>query len=332
MSSDYAHRWTDKELAALERRIHNVYGDAAKELREEVDEYFETLKRRDDEMRALLAQKKITEQKYVAWRKAQIGRGQRVERLIDELSERITAVNGHAMEYVRDGMAGVYAENHNYIAYTIEEVHGNVGFTLYDEETVRRLLIADPDLFPAPSVDIPVDMKWNRTKLQDALIAGIIKGESLDKIADRMMAVTDMTEVAARRNARTAYTGAQNAGRQKAMERAAQMGINFRKRWVATKDMRTRHAHGAADGQVVPFDEPFDVDGHPMMYPGDRNAPGRLVYNCRCTMRTVDPIDEQLGPRQMRVRNPLTGKNKLVSEMTYAEWKAHHVKEVTRNV
>jgi hypothetical protein len=37
-------------------------------------------------------------------------------------------------------------------------------------------------------------------------------------------------------------------------------------------------------------------------------------------MRTVEKEGVEAEPRQMRVRNPKTGKTELVSEMTYAEW------------
>ena len=318
--SDRAHKWTDERLAGLERRIHRLYGSAAKELRDELDAYFDTLQQRDNEMRALLERGKLTEQKYIAWRQAQIGRGKRVEALMDDLAQRMTKSNQLAMSYVRDGQPDVYAINRNWEAYTIETVHGSVGFTLYDEQTVRRLLTEDPELFPQPAVDIPVDELWNRTKLQDALTAGILKGESLNKIAERMQRVTGMNETAAIRSARTAYTGAQNAGRQASMDRAARMGIDVYKRWVAVKDMRTRHSHGAADGQIVPYNEPFHVGGALMMYPGDPSGPPQEVYNCRCTMRTVEKPGVEAEPRQMRVRDPVTGENVLVSEMTYGEW------------
>ena len=39
-----------------------------------------------------------------------------------------------------------------------------------------------------------------------------------------------------------------------------------------------------------------------------------------CTMRTVEKEGIEAEPRQMRVRNPETGRNELISEMTYEEW------------
>ena len=47
MKPDYAHRLTDKELAALSQRIATEYRKAASELQEKIDEYFAKLEERD---------------------------------------------------------------------------------------------------------------------------------------------------------------------------------------------------------------------------------------------------------------------------------------------
>ena len=97
------------------------------------------------------------------------------------------------------------------------------------------------------------------------------------------------------------------------------MGIKVRKRWIAAKDNRTRHDHGFADGQTVDYDQPFDVGGYKLMFPGDPSGPGHEIYNCRCSMRTVEKEGIEAEPRMMRVRDA-DGRNVPVSEMTYREW------------
>lgn len=98
------------------------------------------------------------------------------------------------------------------------------------------------------------------------------------------------------------------------------MGITVYKKWVSTKDARTRHEHGAADGQVVPASQPFEVGGEKLMFPGDNTGSPWNVYNCRCAMRTVEKSGIEAEPRKIRVRDPITGKNVVVSDMTYSEW------------
>lgn len=54
--------------------------------------------------------------------------------------------------------------------------------------------------------------------------------------------------------------------------------------WVSMRDERVRVSHWEADGQTVPINEPFIVNGHKMMFPGDDSlgAPIDEIINCRC--------------------------------------------------
>ena len=72
-------------------------------------------------------------------------------------------------------------------------------------------------------------------------------------------------------------------------KQAADRGIELTREWIATKDARTRHSHGAADGQRVGVDEPFTVGGEKLMFPGDASmgASGRNLYNCRCSIKAM---------------------------------------------
>lgn len=317
---DLGHDMTENELAALERRIRKVYKTASEDLQKKADEYFAKFITRDKEQQELLKAGKITEQQYKQWRLAQIGRGERFIALRDDVAKRMLEANKVALSYVNDTTPSIYSLNHNYAAYTIEQVAGNVGFTLYDEQTVRRLIADDPTLLPKRRVDAPKDLKWNKKQFTAEITSGILQGESIPKIANRVQNLSDANRAGAIRNARTAVTSAQNAGRQESYNRAKKMGLQLRKRWIATKDGRTRHEHAMLDGQTVPLDKPFKIDGHQLMFPGDPAGLARLVWNCRCTMRTVEKEGIEAEPRQMRVLDPATGKSVLVNEMTYQEW------------
>ena len=51
---DLGQQMTDRELAALEKRIAKLYSEAGDELQETIDEYFKKFEKRDKEMRALI--------------------------------------------------------------------------------------------------------------------------------------------------------------------------------------------------------------------------------------------------------------------------------------
>lgn len=317
---DLGNKWTEDALEALERRIKKVYGEASKDLQKKADEYFAQFVDRDKKQQELLKAGKITEEQYRQWRLNQMGRGERFISLRDSCAERMTEANKVALGYVNDTTPSVMSLNYNYAAYTIEQVAGNVGFTLWDEQTVARMVKENPTLLPKRRVNAPKDLKWNKRQFTAEITSGIIQGESIGKIANRVQNLSDANRSGAIRNARTAVTGAQNAGRQESYNRAKEMELPLRKRWIATKDNRTRHAHAMLDGQTVALYKPFKVDGQELMFPGDPTGRANLVWNCRCTMRTVEKEGIKAEQRQMRVRDPKTGRNVVVNEMTYDEW------------
>lgn len=321
---DYAHRMTDAELAQLERRISAIYQQAADELSDTVNAYFEQFEKRDAAMKEKLDAGEITEQQYKQWRLAQIGRGKRFEALRDKVAERYTDANATAVAYVNDATPGIYSLNRNYAAYKIEQVSDKADFTQWDEQTVKRLIDEQPDLMPyyqpKRALQRGIDLKYGKQQITASVTSSILQGKSIPKIAnDLQQRMRDMSRASAIRTARTAVTAAQNAGRLDTYRAAQDMGIKLKKRWLATLDNRTRHAHAMLDGQTVDVDKPFKVDGYELMYPGDTSAPGYLVYNCRCTqIAEVDGEDTSSGGR--RARNPKTGESVLVGDMTYAEW------------
>lgn len=54
--------------------------------------------------------------------------------------------------------------------------------------------------------------------------------------------------------------------------------------WVSMRDERVRVSHWEADGQTVPINEPFTINGYKMMFPLDDSmgAPIDEIINCRC--------------------------------------------------
>lgn len=322
--SDYAHKMTDAELAKLENRIAKLYKEAADELTDTVKAYFEQFEKRDAAMKGKLDAGEITEQQYKQWRLAQMGRGKRFTALRDKVAERYTDANATAAAYVNDATPGIYSLNRNYAAYKIEQVSSQADFTLWDEQTVKRLIVEQPDLMPyyppKRALQRGIDLKYGKQQITASVTSSILQGKGIGKIADDLQSrMQDMSRASAIRTARTAITAAQNAGRLDTYRAAQDMGIKLKKQWLATLDNRTRHAHAMLDGQTVDIDKPFKVDGYEIMYPGDSSAPGYLVYNCRCTQVSVlDDVDTSGGMRW--ARDPVTGESVLVKDMTYSEW------------
>lgn len=318
---DLGHQLTEKELASLEKRITSVYKEAWEELEKAVIDYFSKFAERDEKMKKLVGTivngEEWTEEKYKQWRLAQIGRGERFDDLTIKVAERMTKANETVVAYVNDATPSIYSLNRNYAAYTIEQIAGDVGFTLWDESTIKCLIVEQPDLMPyypaKRAVNRGIDLAYGKRQISAAVTSGILQGKSIKGLADDLQTrISTMNLDSAIRTARTAVTNAQNAGRQDSYVAAEKMGIEMEKEWVAALDSRTRPEHAEADGQIVPIDEPFIVGGEKLMYPGDRSGSPWNVYNCRCTqIARVKNVPEATERRSS---------DGVVKNMTFKEW------------
>ena len=323
--TDEGHKLTDNELAKLERRIAKLYREAGKELQATIDAYFEQFKQRDEEMKALIGTvqngKEWTEADYKQWRLNQIGRGERYQAMRDKVAHRVTDANAVAVSYTNDATPGIYSLNRNYSAYTIEQVAGNVGFDLWDEQTVKRLMVEQPDLMPyyppKRALKRGIDLAYSKKQITASVTSSILQGKSIKHMADDLQKrITTMSRDSAIRTARTAVTGAQNAGRMDSYAAAEKMGVKLKKCWLATLDARTRHSHAMLDGEQVAQDKKFS---NGCRFPGDPQGPPWEIYNCRCTLiAAVEGVDTSSAQR--RARNADTGQTEVISNMSYAEW------------
>lgn len=306
---DIAHEMTDTEIEKLEKKIRAVYRQAGKEINEKMNAFLLDFKKKDKLWQAQVKSGLKTQAEYDDWKRRQIFRGNRWAEKKKDIAETLYNANTVATDILNGTTPKVYAINSDYIAYELETQAGvNFGFTahsarfnVYDSALVGELIKTEPKgtqyvkMLPPPTVESlkrrvnkGKDIAWNSKLITRQVTQGIIQGESIDKIAERLAKVTsssnfkDMTKYA-----RTMVTSAQNTGREQRMKEAQAKGIELQKQWLATKDMRTRYTHAVLDGQIQDVDKPFRVEGYEIMYPADPTAHPSLVYNCRCTMRSV---------------------------------------------
>lgn len=287
-------------------------------MRQKVDEYFAEFKKLDDERKQWVEDGIMTEADYKTWRVVRMSNGERFKALRDDLAERMTNSHGVAMEYINEAMPNVYALNRNYAAYRIEQLtDGNIAFNLYDEATVKRLIVDNPDVMPyypkSLAVKRGIDLQYGKQQITNEITSSIMQGKSIDSIADSLMQRVDtMNRASAVRAARTGMTAAQNGGRMASYQYAEDMGITVRKEWSATLDSRTRDSHAALDGEVV---DKADKFSNGLRYPGDPDGRPEEVYNCRCTLLPV--ID---GYGQSRTYTAPDGSQ--AEYRSYKEWQA----------
>lgn len=313
MYKDQGYIETEDILFNMVAEIESVYGLAYDELLKKAQRYLEWFVVADKARKIKVEKNIITKEEYKTWRRTQLMTGRNSYAMVQTMADSMTATNEIAASIINGYMPEVYAINGNWMEYEIsKDIKANVGFTLYDEQTVERLIREKPDLLPKARIDIPKDVQWNKEKLTSAITQGILQGETTDDIAKRLAAVTDMNMSSAVRNAATMTTSAQNGGRMDAMHRAEDMGISTRKKWISTLDGHTRPTHRKADNEIVATDAKFS---NGLLYPGDPSGPPAEVYNCRCVLSAV--VDKQLDLLSDRDIRPLKR-----WDMTYEQWKA----------
>ena len=320
--SDPAASAVDKIIAEIEDRIKIEYGQAAREITQKLDKYNKAFVLKDKKWREWVANGKRTSAQYQEWRIGQIAMGERWEEMRDTIAQDLSNTSKIARSIATGYLPEVYAINHDYGTFQVErESMMDTSYTLYSREAAERLMGADPQILPSPGKKVSKEIaegraqQWSKTKIQSVMMQGILQGESIPDIATRLAnTVCDSDRKAAIRNARTMMTATQNAGRVDSYKRANDLGIPTRKQWLATLDSRTRHEHRLLDGQIADVNEPFEVDGFKIMYPGDPDAIPRLVYNCRCSLiASIEGHDKDLRDLSQRDTTRM-------EESTYDEW------------
>lgn len=320
---DPAHKETDKILRDMEKRLDEVYKQAYREARQTADDFMKSFREMDKKKRQQVKDGELDKAEYERWRRTQVFQGNRYHQMADTLAADMTHTNQIAASVINGYLPEVYAVNYNYGTYEIEKGSQiNTQYTMYDKQTVERLIRDNPDLLPRKAaVNVPKDQLWNKKHINSAVTQGILQGEPIDKIAQRLVAtVTDMSHTSAIRNARTMTTSAQNGGRIDSYKRAEGMGIKMLQVWMATLDSRTRHEHRQLDGQKRKVGEAFEVEGEKIFFPGDPTAEPSLVWNCRCTLiGEVEGVDYNLSDVSQR--------DSKLGNMTYEEWKEEKRKQ-----
>ena len=289
---DKAHLATDELLDKMERRLRAIYTRASREIGEAWKAY---LKEAGTEIADLQKQYQEAKKANDTELARQLGKSlqkakrertltdKRYRELTRQTAEQLAHVNETATAYINNNLPEVYAMNYNATGEAFNGI-GGYSFTLTDADTIRNLVESDSSFLPMRELDFAKDVAWNIEKMNAEVLQGILQGESMDEIADRLAQVIGMNLRSAISAARTMVTSAENKGRQDGFERAAAMGIILEREWIATSDGRTRDWHRELDGVTVGVDEPFENAIGKIMYPGDPSANGANVWNCRCTI------------------------------------------------
>ena len=310
-------RISTRQLNRLRRRILRVYGTARREMQAQLTEFLTKYKQLDEHKRAQLDAGEITEDEYRIWLRNQVFQSELMRQKLDNITQTCTTAQETAYKLARDEQYSIFAFGANYAFYELEQAAGVAfGLTLYNTETVKRLLKDNPKLVPNKRIKSESNRTYDARVFNRYVAQGIIQGKSVHDIATQAVNGMADTEIHwAMNNAITALTGAQNAGTLQQMRNAQALGIEAQKRWNSTLDYRTREMHRLLDQETADLDEPFKVQGYEIQYPGDPNAAPEMVYHCRCKLSSA----LKKYPRQNAMRRDNVTKE-VTPAVSYTEW------------
>ena len=313
---DYGHKKADKDLKELEKAIKEEYAKASKDMEERLNKKLEAFARRDEAQKAKVESGELTYGQYIQWREQYLLKTDTMKGIVQDLAKDMDGMSQKMTGVINDHMLDTFIENYNYGAYEVcKGADLNMSFELMDRRTAERLMRDEPKIMPSYTPKRKTQMVWNEKKIRQSLTAGIMRGDSVQRMAKDLKTVANMNKGQAIRTARTMTTGAENAGRMEAYHEAEDKGIQMQKLWIATLDDRTRDAHIELDGVAVDIDEPFVNSIGKIMFPADPDCDDpENCYNCRCTMvAQIKGYSKDLSGRQM---------SEKLGDMSYDEWKA----------
>ena len=313
---------SERLLKQIERDVIGFYGEAKKDIEHKFNEFNRKTKIKEEIKRKQLKAGEITQDEFNDWLSGQIIAGERWEEQLEVLSSDLTNAHNIAQSMVNGYMPEMYAIGHNYGTYQIEKIAKmSTSYTLYDRQTVERLIRKNPEILPKlkPLSKTAKDIRdgkikrWEKRQIQSNCLQGILQGESIPEIAERISNVTMQEAKSTIRYARTMTTGAENAGRIDSYKRAENKGIEIEQQWLATLDNRTREEHRDMDGEHVKIGEKFS---NGCEYPGDPSGDPGEVWNCRCTL-----IPLLIGNDNEDVTDLSERESSKLEGMSYSEWK-----------
>jgi predicted ABC-type ATPase len=159
-----------------------------------------------------------------------------------------------------------------------------------------------------------------RREIADLMVKMVGEGKSPQAITRELTKLGP--QISRRRAATIARTEAHQAALDAVAESIKYRNIKIRsKTWWSARDNRVREDHVAAHGQNKPIDDPFEVGGALLMYPGDDSlgAGAEQIVNCRCAalFQSESPAAKVENPEQSNAselyRPPLMTPEEAVS-------------------
>lgn len=295
---DYAHEYTDEQIAKVEKKLKTLYNSAMKEVNTELEKIEIELAR--------LNKGNSTAQQRVEL----VRRKNRTEKVMYKIAEKIQDCNQTAIKILNNENLNVYSENYNYSLWELQNKTGlKFSPEVFNQNILKQFVSDNEGIFNEIALDNVKDFGNIKREVEKIFFTELMKGSSMDKIVEALQKVVDKNHNKLISIVRTTITRIENSARYDGFKYGEKLGLNIKKTWIATLDGRTRKSHRHLDGESTKLDEPFS---NGLMFPGGDGSADEVV-NCRCAMTT-----EFVGIEKHKLEEELDEKLKNIK---WNEWR-----------
>ncbi|MGO0058061.1 phage minor head protein [Streptococcus suis] len=276
----------------VNRQLYNLYVDIVKELKKSLLAEYQSYEN-------LSRSKKMDLKRMSAMLEA-----------IDSQSQKLkTGLNGT----IPDHLERVGKMAYNELFYEYEQTRSAIQFALLPEEELKTIIetpVAGLRLSQRINDGVVSDL---RKSIKSELTRSFVHGLSYQRTAKRLSELGSSSYRRALNITRTEAGRVSAIARQRSQKEAVDLGIEFKKMWVATLDKRTRNTHQHLDGQQVGPEEYFEHNGLRTLQP---HMFGIASEDCNCRCRTISRLKDDDTP--LLRRDSETGE--VVEYRNYREW------------
>lgn len=260
---DKAHKFVDKELAKYEKELKKIYSQALKELEKEIKYNSDKLNGGDMKTtrQSLKRLNDLFKRITVEFNNADL-------KAISLLEKELRKIGITNLEYAQE-----------FINTKISELGIDETYTLFNDNILKNII--NGSVFTGLAIEGFTDKTYIYNELKREFAVGLLKGESIPKLAKRIKKILNSNMNRAILIARTENTRVQNESREEVFKNATQKGIKLKKQWVSAGDSRVRRSHRDLNGETRDMNDTFS---NGCEYPGDPRGGASEVCNCRCTM------------------------------------------------
>ncbi|WP_204192995.1 phage head morphogenesis protein [Staphylococcus sp. GDY8P47P] len=286
-------------ISDAEKEIEILFANRLKVIKQEIADMYE---------------KYQTDDPHVTW--TEFNKYNRLNKELTRIGEMLTEDYREVTKTIRQAQQNAYIEKFLMSLYLYEMAsQTSMQFDVPTASVINNAIEQPIEFIKlAPTLQKHRDEVLKKIRIH--ITQGIMSGEGYSKIAKALRDDIGMTKAQSQRVARTeAGRAMSQAGLDSAKVAKVNGLTGMKKRWLATKDNRTRDTHRHLDGKAIEIDDNFHSSGcigqAPKLFVGVASAKENI--NCRCKLLYY--FDEDELPTVMRTKD-----DGVIPFVTYREW------------